>query len=355
MKYLYIFSFIFIFSCGKDDPIIIDDFEGSVPIRAVDLSDFPKINNAGIIFKDENGDTADLISMLKEKGVNTVRLRLWHTPSTVHSSLEEVTTFASQLHDAGLQVWLTPHFSDTWADPGKQITPAAWQQANFSVLKDSVYRYTKKIMKAIAPDFIQIGNEINAGILLPMGNKNSNNAQFLALLSEGSKAVREVNPNTQIIIHYAGMNNPASYFSSISIIDYDIAGLSYYPIWHGKELNSVQNTIEWVINSVGKPVVIAETAYPFTLGWNDWTNNILGSTDQIIPDYPASPEGQLAFMMQIRNMAYYNNQLLGFCYWGAELVAFDGPESKNGSVWENQAIFDFNYQLLPVNEAFRPI
>ena len=103
-----------------------------------------------------------------------------------------------------------------------------------------------------------------------------------------------------------------------------------------------------------KEVLIAETAYPFTLDWNDWTNNIVGLNEHLIlPVYPATPLGQEAFITNLKTMVNATQKGIGFCYWGGELVAFNGKESTNGSPWENQALYDFNNKALPVIKAFK--
>ena len=99
-------------------------------------------------------------------------------------------------------------------------------------------------------------------------------------------------------------------------------------------------------------MIIAETAYPFTLGYNDYTNNILGLANQLVPTYPATNQGQMEFLLAIKNLVKQNSRGLGFCYWGAEWVAFRGPTATNGSSWENQALWDFNNNALPVMDAF---
>jgi arabinogalactan endo-1,4-beta-galactosidase len=139
----------------------------------------------------------------------------------------------------------------------------------------------------------------------------------------------------------------------VSALDYDIIGLSFYPIWHGKSLMELEQTMIDLSIEFSKPVVIAETAYPFTLDWNDQTHNIVGLQSQLIlPDYPASPEGQKLFIRDLRNMVNSNESMLGFCYWGAELVAWKGFDSLDASPWENQALFDFNNHALPVLDEF---
>ena len=104
---------------------------------------------------------------------------------------------------------------------------------------------------------------------------------------------------------------------------------------------------------IGREIIIAETAYPFTLNWNDWTNNIVGLDEQLIlPNYPATPLGQQNFIRDLKNIILELDNGIGFCYWGAELIAWDGENSDSGSVWENQALFDFENKELPVLQEF---
>jgi arabinogalactan endo-1,4-beta-galactosidase len=295
----------------------------------------------------------DILTILKNNGLNTVRVRLWHSPKDEHSSFEEVKSFAQRIKSSGLKVLLTVHYSDTWADPGNQAPPLDWARPFIEAVRDSVYTYTSKIMNEINPDFIQIGNEINPGFLHPYGNINSNPGAFLELLAQGIKAVREHSQNTKIIIHFAGIEGVDWFFDQLRDIDYDIIGISYYPLWHGKDLDKLTATLFTIGKTYSKEVLIAETAYPFTLEWNDWTNNIVGLEEQLIlPGFPATPEGQQEFISSIKEIVKSNSKVIGYCYWGAELVAYNGPQAQDGSAWENQAVFDFNNKALPVVYEF---
>ena len=352
---IYIFIVLFICSCSKDEQTNFNpNSEIENYISAVDLSRLPEIESTNPIFYDQQNSPKDILDVLKENGVNTVRLRLWVNPANQHSGFDEVKQFSETLKTNGFKTWLTLHYSDTWADPGQQETPAVWQGLNFETLKDSVYNYTKKVVTQIQPDYIQIGNEINSGFLHPQGDISLNNSNFKALLSSGSLAVREHSNNCKIILHFAGLENSDWFFNQTNTIDYDIIGLSYYPIWHGHSLENLLNTLQSLSSTYNKQIVIAETAYPFTLDWNDQTNNIVGTTDQLIlPEFPASPQGQKEFISEIKTIIKSTDKGLGFCYWGAELVAWKGNQSTTASPWENQALFDFNNKGLPVLSEFK--
>lgn len=340
-------------ACTKQDekPII----PASQPefLRAVDISAFPEITLVDPVFYNASGNEQDFLGILRESGVNAMRLKLWVDPVNEHAGFAEVKSFSETLKNQGFKTWVTVHYSDTWADPGNQQIPDRWSGLDFETLKDSVFVYTTKVMRELQPDYIQIGNEINPGLLLPIGSISQHLKQFLELLQTAANAVRVTNKNTQIIIHYAGFENADWFFEQVKSIDYDIIGLSYYPLWHGKSLDKLKQKMQYLAATFDKKIVIAETAYPFTLGWNDWTNNIVGSPEQLIlPDFPATEEGQHNFLQNIKTITQEVDNSIGFCYWGAELIAWKGTEATVASPWENQALFDFDNQALPVLEVF---
>lgn len=324
-------------------------------IRGADLSKLPEIEENGTVFYNSKGLAENALKIFKANGLNTVRLRLWVHPAGVRSSLQEVAAFSKRIHASGLKVWLDLHYSDTWADPGHQAKPAAWENLNLQQLEDSVYSYTLRVVKIIQPQYVQIGNEINHGFLWDDG-RISHPAQFAALLQKGTSAVRAANISIRIILHYAGYRGANGFFSLVKNhpTDYDIIGLSYYPWWHGKSLDTLQLVINQLTEKYHKKVVIAEIAYPFILSWNDWTNNIVGSTNQLIPGYPATPAGQEAFLWKLRTILQSNPDGEGFCYWEPEWVSYKGQQSTIGSPWENLGLFDFQNKALPAMSAFQP-
>jgi arabinogalactan endo-1,4-beta-galactosidase len=331
-----------------DPPVVTDDF-----IRAADISFLPEIETAGTVLYN-NGKAEDMLTTLKTAGCNTIRIRLWKNPTNGHSGLTEVKALAARVKQAGLKVWITVHYSDTWADPGVQTTPEEWKNLSFADLKTAVATYTTTILTEINPDIIQIGNEINSGLLWPQGNLINQEAQCIALLNTASATIRSKAPNTKIMIHYAGVKASDTdwFFSKVKSVDYDYIGLSYYPVWHGKDLAVVKSTIDALGTKFSKKVIIAETAYPFTLGYNDWTNNIVGQNDQLISGYPATSEGQKSYMLAIKNLLKTSQSGIGFSYWGGEWISFKGKEANNGSTVENQAFYDFDNKALPVLQVF---
>nr|WP_322623150.1 glycosyl hydrolase 53 family protein [uncultured Flavobacterium sp.] len=348
---LVLFSLLLV-QCGGDDnnnttPVTpADEF-----IRAADMSFLPEAEADGAIYK-KDGVPKDALVTLKDKGVNYIRIRLWKNPFTGHSTFNEVKAFAQRVHNAGLKVWLTVHYSDTWADPSAQIIPAEWASLSFADLKTAAVNYTGQILTDIQPDLIQIGNETNDGFMFPAGNLTNNEAQYLQLVNAISAKIRQQSPNAKIMLHHAGTSGADWFYNKVANVDYDYIGLSYYPIFHGKDLATLKSSMAALGNAHNKKVLIAETAYPFTLQWNDWTNNVVGQNDQIIPAYPATPQGQLNFMMALRGVIETSGVGKGFCYWGAEWTAWKGTQATDGSTWENQALWGFDYNAQPAMDAF---
>ena len=319
-------------------------------IRGADLSTLPTWEADGIVFFDSSGQEIAPLAHLQALGMNTVRLRLWHSPADEPSGQEAVAAFADRLHAQGLKVWLTVHYSDHWADPGQQRPPAAWAGLGYSVLKDSVGAYTRHLMARIQPDMIQVGNEINPGLLLPTGDRNAGPAQYLGLLTAGIQAVRETSPDCLIMLHYAGIDGSEAFFSQVERLDYDLIGLSFYPWWHGQSLSQLGSTIDQLYQSHQKPVIIAETAYPFTLDWQDNQHNLVGENGQLVTGYPATPAGQADFLAALRQTVEAREGGQGICYWEPSWVTEPAPAALSG--WENLCWFDFSHRLLPAAAVF---
>lgn len=349
LRVISILLLLVMVSCSKEE-----ETTKTLPfIKAADMSYLPLIESEGTVFYNNQLVAEDALQTLKKSGCNTIRIRLWHSPSDHHSGFNEVKLLAQRVKSLGMKVWLTVHYSDTWADPGQQSKPSAWNNLSFNQLKSQFEQYTQQIVAQIHPDIIQIGNEINNGFVFPEGNLTNNESQFLSLLASASNVIRTQSPSTKIMLHYAGIQGASWFFSKTVAIDYDYIGLSYYPVWHGTDLNLLQQTLTSLGQTYSKKVLIAETSYPFTLGWNDWTNNVLGQTNQLHPNYPATLDGQKNFLEQIKTTIQQTPNGVGFCYWGAEWIAFRGTQASNGSSWENQALWDFNHNSVPAMTIFK--
>lgn len=345
----------FLFSCSSAGSDEEKSQVRELSIIGADLSLVPELLNRGLHYKTTSGSIKNPVGILRENGVNTVRLRLWHQPKTNTSSFNEVKTFSRQLQQEGLKVLLTIHYSDTWADPGKQSIPKKWQEIPFNALKDSVSAYTQKIIKEIGPEYVQIGNEINNGLLWPYGDRWKENGQFTELLKTGIEAVKDANAETKTILHYAGIEGAVDFFKQTDHLGYDLIGLSYYPMWHGKDLDKLSDLFTALESDFKRDFILVETSYPFTLDYQDSTNNIVGRNDQILSDFPATPGGQAAFLKKLTTLVSNSQNGIGICYWGGEWITTENIAERSGSPYENQALFDFDHVALPIVKAFKPI
>lgn len=367
-----LYSICILLSCSKKQTPLPVPAPTPTPVattiyRGADLSFLTEIEQSNTSFYD-SGTAKPALTIFKNNGCNLIRVRLWYDPSTPHSGLSEVLSFCQRIHQSGMQILLDFHYSDTWADPSTQTTPAAWSVLGFTSLEDSVFQYTKRVITLLQnqntmPAIVQIGNEINSGILWNAGKLSSwsdpNLSNFTLLLSKAIAGVKAVDTSNSvsIMLQYAGPSNAQGFFQLIKQqgLTYDMIGLSYYPWWHGTDLSVVQQSLNALAESYGKKIMIVETAYPFTLQWNDYTNNIVGSINQIISGYDATQQGQLAYLQQLKTilLAVPNNLGVGFCYWAPDWVAFKGSTSTSGSTWENLALFDFQNKATLAMQAFK--
>ncbi len=366
----YFFIIVATLSCKKSSggggaipPFVVT--QSSVKYRGGDLSFLPILEAEATKFYNSNGVQNSALNILKQSGMNLVRLRLWHTPANIHSSLAEVENFAQTIKAAGINWWLNIHYSDTWADPANQTIPAAWQALPFNILLDSVYNYTYRVMnglkiKNILPAIVQIGNETNSGMLWNFGRVGGtfdvNWPQYAALVKKSVDAVKAVDSTIKIMLHFAGTTGAQWFFNNLKLqgVNYDIMGVSYYYWWHFKTLTELQTDLNLLVSNFDKDIFIAETAYPFSTGYNDFTNNIYGASSPLLNGYNATPAGQFKFLTDLRTVIHNvpNNRGIGFCYWSPDWVAFRGTTSTNGSSWENLALFDFANKALPGVNAF---
>jgi arabinogalactan endo-1,4-beta-galactosidase len=326
-------------------------------IKGVDISTLPQIEDLGGIYM-EGGIQKDLLDILKDNGINYIRLKLWHTPVQNYNNLAKILEMAQRIKEKGLKFLLDFHFSDTWADPGSQTKPAAWQGLSFNSLTDSVYNYTQRVISALdnqntLPDMVQIGNETNSGMLWNDGRVGGGFDtemqwnQLGALVNVAINGVRDGSANgdsVKIMIHRAGAadyNGNVWFFDNLldEGVDFDVIGLSFYPWWHGT-LTAMQTTINNLANRYDKEIIIAETAYPWTLDWYDSNNNIVGTSGQLHQGYPASVSGQRKFIFDLIQIvrSIPDNMGSGIFYWEAAFISVE----PIGSPWENVTLFDFD-------------
>ena len=329
-------------------------------MKGVDLSMLKQVEDNGGLFY-ENGNQIDPIQEFNSKGINTVRLKIWHNPLLNYNDLESVLEIAERVKNADLDLLLDFHYSDTWADPSNQNKPAAWENLNFDTLCDSIEQYSRYVITKLKnqntlPKYVQIGNETDCGFLWPDGyvcGESNKDIQWNKLRDlfmhaiEGVNTALDFEDSLKIISHVSSGGN--WFFGNLleEDIPIDILAISYYPMWHGTLADLNQN-INMLATQFGKPVLVVETAYPFTLSWNDNTNNILGLETQLLDGYEASEEGQFSFLYDLISLVHDNDFGYGICYWAPDWIS----TSQFGSPWENQALFDFDGQLLDAVSVF---
>ena len=212
--------------------------------KGSDIGWLPQMEATGYKFYNDKGKEEDCLKILKDHGINTIRLRTWVNPSanrtSGHCSKDETIAMAIRAKKWGMRVMLDFHYSDSWADPGKQKKPAAWADHNFSQLLTDLYNYTFDVMSGlkasgILPEWVQVGNEISPGMMFPEGS-TSNWDQLAQLINKGYDAIKAVSPRTKVILQLDEGNNNQKYRiwfdNALSHgAKYDVIGFSYYPWW----------------------------------------------------------------------------------------------------------------------------
>jgi arabinogalactan endo-1,4-beta-galactosidase len=238
-----------------------------------DISFVPQMEARGMKFM-ENGKEKDVMDILAEHGFNYIRLRIFvnpenekgYSPGKGFCGLEYTKQMALRAKKSGMKLLLNFHYSDYWADPQQQNKPEAWKDLNFEALKDSLKAYTKRVLLALKdqgtlPEMVQIGNEINHGMLWPDGHIG-NLDNLAELLKAGVEGVKEVDTSIVIMMHLAlgGQNREAVFWLNNIIargVNFDIIGLSYYPRWHGTLEDLKFNTND-LIKRYNKDINVAE-------------------------------------------------------------------------------------------------
>lgn len=337
-------------------------------LAGADFSHLKFFEDRGIIYKD-GGVPADALTILKNRGINCVRLRLFTSsaaqaqadPYNCINNLDYTVPLAARVKGAGLKFLLDFHYSDSWADPGKQIKPSAWTNMDFSQLVEEMRLYNSNCIAAFKaagamPDYVQVGNEITPGMLWPdgrVGGTYDNDSQWQQLRQLMNAAIQGImaaagDKPPKIIVHIdrGGDWTGTKWFfdhlrQSPDPVPFDIIGESYYPWWHG-DLNALSNCLNNAARRYDKPVIVAETAFP-------WTNTVPSSYD---PDLgiPLTPAGAVEYTTALASIVkgVSGGKGAGIFWWGAEYVRLPGYNLAN---FDKTSFFDFNGNTLPVAGA----
>ena len=331
-------------------------------ISGADFSHLAFFESKGIAYKD-GGEVKDALEILKGRGLTCVRLRLFTSsaaqaqanPYNYINNLDYTLPLAVRVKNAGLKFLLDFHYSDTWADPAKQAKPSAWTNLTFSELKQQIRLYSSNCIVSFRdagamPDYVQVGNEITGGTLWTdgkVGGTYDTAAQWLQLaqlLTNAMAGIRDAaGPQMpKLMIHIDRGGDWAGtqwFFDHLQAqgVAFDFIGLSYYPWWHGS-LDNLRNCVTNTAQRYGKPVILAETAFP-------WTNstNIYG--------IPATPDGQVQFVAELAKIMKRlpANLGAGIFWWGAEYQSVPGV---NLGGFDQKSFFDAAGNALPVVAAF---
>ena len=310
--------------------------------KGADVSWLPQMEATGYTFYDVDSSPKDGLQLLKDRGMNTIRLRVFVNPSSNkingHCSPAETVAMAVRAKNMGMRIMIDFHYSDTFADPSHQAKPAAWASHSFTQLKDDVYTHTFDVLNAlktagVTPEWVQIGNEIPSGMLFPEGHI-SNWSQLAQLLNKGYEATKAINSSIKVVIHIDQGNDNSRFkwfFDNITTnsVKYDVIGMSYYPYWLGSDYTTtilnLKNNLKDMVSRYGKEVMVVEVGGDFTLVQN--TKDMLTAVINAVKAVP-------------------NNKGLGVIYWEPQ-----GAKSWSGyqlNAWQA------NGKPSPALDAFRP-
>ncbi len=311
-----------------------------------DLSFLKQAEDRGTVFK-ENNQAKPGLQIFKDHGYNWIRLRLFHTPTQLPNSLPYTIALAQSAKKLGFKFLLDYHYSDTWADPGKQFLPKAWEGLSHQELVEAVFNYTKETISAfreagVLPDMVQIGNEIPGGMLWLDGKLPGNWDNFADLMKAGIAGVeagKGDQPKPRIMIHIDKGGDKAAtkrFFDKILSyqIKFDVIGQSYYPWWHGS-MNDLRENLIFTANEYQKDIIVVEAAY-------NWKPTEYKNKPAPSPDPPA---GQKQFLDELNRVvpATPNGRGIGVFWWE--------PAVTGGSL-SSRGFFDDNFNALPVMTVF---
>ena len=367
-------------------------------VKGMDLSTLLELERLGAKYYD-GGRERDILDIMKDYDVDTIRLRIWNDPwgknhesygageNDVPTTLE----IAKRVSEKGLGVLMNFHYSDFWADPGKQIKPKAWEGMSVAELTQAVYDFTFDTMELFKKEgvnitMVQVGNELSNGLLWPEGKidvdagigEYDNIAKFV---SAGIRAVRKSNPNIPVMIHLDNGGNNELYrrwFDNYVARgeDFDLIGLSYYPFWHGT-MDQLINNMNDMAKRYHKDLIIAEVSMGYTMEdyksyekLSDSERKGYATKPSLVEkiEFPMTKEGQADFMRTLlaRLETVAEHRARGFFWWEPAWIPVPGsgwatPASLEymndpgpcGNEWANQALFDYDGNVLPTLEVIR--
>ncbi len=321
-------------------------------IFGMDVSSVLAEEASGVKYYDFDGNETDLFRILADSGINYIRVRIWNDPydSEGHGfgggncDIRTAVEIGKRATACGMKLLVDFHYSDFWADPGKQMVPRAWKGMETDEKETACYEYTLDCMKQLKEagvdvGMVQVGNETN-GML--SGEKTWSGIAHL--MDAGARAVREVYPDALIAVHFANPENPdnyrkfaekLAYYEQYGRIQYDVFATSYYPYWHGT-LDNLSAILTEISETYGKKVMVMETSYAYTGEDTDFFGNTIGDGSSVVRDYPYTPQGQANSIRNITDTVVNGTPAgIGVCYWeGAWITVGTDSWEENCEKWE---------------------
>ncbi len=317
-------------------------------INGMDVSSVLALEESGVVFRDSAGNPADLFDVLYDHGVTDVRVRVWNNPFTAagqgygggDNDVAHAVEIGERATAAGLRVLVDFHYSDFWADPGKQKAPKAWASLSTADKATAVRAFTADALQqmedaGVDVHMVQVGNETNNGVAGVTGW-----AGMAQIFSAGSAAVREVFPNALVAVHFTNPETSgryAGYAANLASygVDYDVFASSYYPFWHGS-LSNLTSVLSQVATTYSKKVMVAETSWAYTLDDGDGHGNVIDLPSEATA-YPVSVQGQATAIRDvIQAVVNVGSAGIGVFYWEPAWLPVGPPSSlaANKLLWE---------------------
>ena len=316
-------------------------------ILGMDASCVPALEASGVKYYNFDGQEQDVFKTLAESGVNYIRVRIWNNPydkdgngfgggnCDINTALE----IGKRATKYGMKLLVNFHYSDFWADPGKQMVPLVWKDLTIEEKTTALYDYTKESLKKLKDagvnvGMVQIGNETNGAFC---GEKIWFNMQYL--FQAGAKAVREEFPDALVALHFANPEKVGSYADYAKKldyykVDYDVFASSYYPYWHGT-LENLSNVLTQVNQTYGKKVMVMETSYAYSDADTDFNGNTISSASAVDKPYPFTVQGQANLMRDVIDTVAKTPGGMGVVYWeGTWITVGQNSWDENHALWE---------------------
>ncbi len=322
-------------------------------ILGMDASCVPSLEAGGVKYYDHDGTEKDVYEILSENGVNYIRVRVWNDPYDANGNgygggncdIDNAVAVGKRATAQGMKLLVNFHYSDFWADPGKQMAPKAWAGMKIEEKTEALYQYTRDCLQKLADagvdvGMVQIGNETNGAFCGETSTALGGWKRIMELMNAGSKAVREVYPDALVAVHFANpekVTNYDSYAKNLDYyqVDYDVFASSYYPYWHGT-LENLSQVLSKVAETYGKQVMVAETSYSFTAEDSDFYANTIGEGGGIVKDYPFTVQGQANLVRDVVDtVANKTTNGIGVFYWEGTWISAGGDSwEENRDLWE---------------------